>query len=108
MAYPVRQIDLSLLGNKLQHASMSGLLRLPVNQLKEHRVFNVQLAELLECGWWHEDLAAIIETGTLGARQHYCWVASIVFIESPRSSSALQCSVHSHWVITFVEPWVEL
>jgi hypothetical protein len=90
---------------------MSRLLRLPINQLKEHSVFDMKLAKLLESGWWHEDLATIVEARSFRTREHHCWVASIIFIKSPGYSShptPLQRSIYGCWVLSVEESGVEL
>ena len=93
-AYPVWQIDFSLLSNKLQYTSMCHRLLGPVYQLEEHRVCDVQSSELVEGGRWHDDLAAMVHVLTLGSGQHSDGVAAVVFIEAAGRSSCAWWAAH--------------
>ena len=77
---------------------------LPIDKLKQHGVGDVKLGELVESGWWHDDLAAVIEMFALGARHHDGGIAAVVFIEAfAGASTADLLHVIHHGVVAFVE-----
>lgn len=48
LTYPVREVDLALLGGELKHARVRDAVLLAVDELEEHGVGDVQAGELLE------------------------------------------------------------
>lgn len=111
--YPIRQIDLPLLRNEFQDAGVRHGILVPIYQLEEHRVCNVQPCQLVEGAGWHHDLSAMVDILSLGTRQHGNGVAAIVFVEAARLHAA--CSAHHAWgeyaghgVVVLIEAWVEL
>ena len=53
--YPVGQVDLSLVGDKLEHAAVCDAVGAPVGQLEQHRVDHVQSRQLVQRRWRHDD-----------------------------------------------------
>lgn len=92
---------------------MCHLLGLPIDQLKEHGICDVQACELLQCGRGKDDFAAVVDVVALCARKHSCRIAAVILIEfSERASSSaatlLKHIVHGIGVVASVEVRVEL
>ena len=101
-ANPVWQIDLSLFGDKLQYAGMCGDILGPIDELKEHRIGNVQSGQLIESRGRHDDFAAVVDIFTLRAGKHGDGVAAIVFIEPTRRTGGL--AAHHAGVVGIAYP----
>ena len=115
--YPLWQINLPLLSNKLKHTSMCNLsTNGAVNKLKEHRVFDVKSSKLLKGRGRQEDLSTINSLRSIWARQHVDGVAAELLIESLGCSSSshlshssgLQHRVYFCWVVALVVTAAEL
>ena len=83
-----------------------------VDELKEHRVCDVESCEFVERAGWHEDLSAMVDVFSIWTREHSNGIAPIVFVEalvSSSSSSHHAWRIHpAHHGIFLKEAWVEL
>jgi hypothetical protein len=107
--HPIWQVDLALFRDELEHTSVRLLPVLcAVNQLKEHRICDVQPCELIEGAGREEHFAAMVGILTVRARQHGDGVTTEVFIESPCRPAATHGLIGGHRVVFAVEVGVEL
>jgi hypothetical protein len=80
---------------------MCGSLYLAVEELKEHRVGDVQSGQFLQSGGWHNDLSAIVEIFSLWTGEHDRGVAAVIFIEAFGRTSSDHV-VHRHRILVLV------
>lgn len=111
--YPVGQIDLALLRDELQDTRVRHAILVPIYQLEEHGVRDVQSCQFVERAGRHYDLSSVVHVLSLGTRQHGDGVTAVVFVEAARWHAA--CSTQHAWgkhaghgVVVLIKTWVEL
>lgn len=63
---------------------MCGLACIPVDQLEQHRVCDVEPGQLVEGRGWQEHFATKIDARSLRAAHHDDGIAPVIFIELSR------------------------
>lgn len=84
----------------------------PIDQLKEHRIRDMQPCKLVESAGRHDYFSAVIHVLALWARKHDDGVATVIFIEAARGATRAWAThageAHGHGVVVWVVAWVEL
>ncbi len=110
--HPKRQIYLPFFCYKFQYARVCHGVFSAVNELKEHRVCDVESCEFVEGTGWHEDLSAVVDVFSIWTREHSNGIAPVVFVEALVSSSSSghhAWRIHpAHHGILLIEAWVKL